>query len=554
MLYYQTKSKMNQYQVLIDQFTGRRPLINIVLDGYGIGKEDHTNAIHLASTPFLDYLRNNFANTTLFTHGHHVGLPGKNDMGGSEVGHLTMGAGEIIQQGPTLISKAIQDGSFFRSPVLQSALKQAEKGALHLIGLLSDGNVHSHLSHFVAVIEEAVRQGVQKCHIHALLDGRDVGVQTAQHYIQPLEKLFREVLADHPDWEYNFASGGGREAITMDRDNNWDKVKAGWDTHVLGKSGNYFSSAQEAILYFRDQTPDLVDQDCPPFNVRNTKGEIPIIKDGDSVIFMNFRADRALELTKAFTEENFKEFPLERRPDIFFAALMIYDLDNDIPKNRIMEGTVVAQPFGKRILDLGFSQFRLAESQKYAHVTFFFNGGYRNPLDPNRETYHFIDSDKVESFALAPRMKALEIAAQAIKFVESEKYDFGLINFANADMVGHSGNMQATIEAVEVVDVALKQICEVIRAVRGVVVITADHGNADEMIIINKVTNLEEISTKHSLNPVSFIIYDPLYQGDYRLKKSISTAELNLSMIAATNFILLGQSIPTDINEALLQI
>lgn len=538
---------------LKDHFKNRGPVLNIILDGYGIGKQDYTDAIHQADTPFMDELLDKFASTTLLTHGEFVGLPGKKDLGGSEVGHLTMGAGKIIDQGPTLITNAINDGSFYKEEVLQEALSQAQESALHLIGLLSDGNVHSHIDHFIAVIEQASRQGIKRCYVHALLDGRDVGIQTADEYIRQLENVFEVILEEHPDWDYAFASGGGREVITMDRDQNWQKVKAGWDTHVLGKSGNVFKSALEAVEHFRSLTPGLVDQDCQPFNVANSKGDVPTISDGDSVIFMNFRADRAIELTQAFIEEDFQGFKIEQRPQVFFAGMMVYDEDNNVPENRIVKSPVISNPFGKRILEMGLKQFRLAETQKYAHVTFFFNGGYRNPLDPSRETYHLIPSDKIDSFAKAPKMKALEIAEQAVKFIKSGEYDYGLINFANTDMVGHTGDMKAAMIAAETVDTALKTICQALKEVGGVAVITADHGNADEMIIKNKKNGGDEICTKHSVNPVPLVIYDPLYNNNYRLRENSEECPLNLGMIAATNFTLLGREAPSDLNDGLFQ-
>lgn len=545
---------MNTLLDLIDYFKDRQPLVNIILDGYGLGNPDHTNAIFQAKTPFMDKLRSDFANTTLLTHGKNVGLPGEKDLGGSEVGHLTIGAGRIIDQGPTLITNAIIDGSFFDMPVLQQLLENAKSGALHLIGLLSDGNVHSHLDHFIAVIEEAVRCNVQNCHIHALLDGRDVGIQTADLYVEQLESLFKKIASEHPGWNYSIASGGGREIITMDRDLNWEKVEAGWKTHVLGQSGNNFDSAREAIKYFRSQNPKLIDQDCPPFNIRDKQGKVPVIRNGDSVLMMNFRADRAIELTRAFVEKDFKGFDNKTRPDVCFAGMMVYDEDNNIPENRIIDGPVVSEPFGKRILEMGLNQFRLAETQKYAHVTFFFNGGYRNPLNPDKENYHLIPSDKIDSFADAPKMKAMEIADKAVDFIKSKQYDYGLINFANTDMVGHTGDMKAAVEAAETVDKATELICSAIKDVGGVAVITADHGNADEMIITNKKTGKEEISTKHSINPVPFVIYDPQFNNNYRLKTGTPDHALNLSMIAATNFILLGKQVPADINDSLFQI
>lgn len=545
---------MNRYQTLLDRFSGRRPLINIVLDGFGIGRHDHTDAIFQADTPFIDSIRRSYATTTLLTHGKHVGLPGENDLGGSEVGHLTMGAGKIIAQGPTMITNAIADGSFFTMPVLEAALSQAQSGALHLIGLLSDGNVHSHIDHFIAVIDAAARHQVNRCYVHALLDGRDVGIQSADQYIEQLEQRFAEINSNHPDFEYGFASGGGREIITMDRDLNWKKVKRGWDTHVRGDSGNNFPSAEAAIRHFREQKPDLIDQDCPPFNIVNQDDETITINDGDAVIFMNFRADRAIELTRAFTEEDFDGFSIDHRPDVYFAGMMVYDEDSNTPENRIMSNPSVPDPFGKRILKLGLKQFRLAETQKYAHVTFFFNGGYRKPLDSTMETYHLIDSDRIDSFATAPKMKALEIAEQAIAFIESGDFDYGLINFANTDMVGHTGDMKASIIAAQTVDLAVSRICKAIEARNGMAIVTADHGNADEMLIINPKTGAEEVSTKHSINPVPLVIFDPGYNGSYQLKTGQPVNPLNLSMIAATNFILLGRAVPDDLNDSLFAV
>ncbi len=484
---------MKTQQELAGLFINRRPLLNIILDGYGLGRQDYTDAIFQAATPFMDNLRSTFTQTTLLTHGKFVGLPGKNDLGGSEVGHLTIGAGQMISQGPTLITDSINDGSFFKFPVLKQAIENAKSSALHLIGLLSDGNVHSHLDHFIAVIEEANRQGIERVYVHSLLDGRDVGIQSADQYIDQLENLFKNIIKEHPNREYAFASGGGRERITMDRDKNWAKVEAGWKTHVEGKSGNNFVSAKEAVLHFREQTPELIDQDCPAFNILSKTGDIVTINDGDSVIFMNFRADRAIELAMAFVDENFDGFKIDHRPQVYFAGMMVYDEDKDLPHNRIIGSPQVPNPFGKRILELGLNQFRLAETQKYAHVTFFFNGGYRNPLDPEKEIYHLIPSDKIDSFALQPKMKAVEIADQAIEFILSGKFDYGLINFANADMVGHTGDMEAVIQAVEAVDLALSRICSTIKEAGGIALITADHGNADEMIITNKRTGKEEI-------------------------------------------------------------
>ncbi|PCI27416.1 MAG: 2,3-bisphosphoglycerate-independent phosphoglycerate mutase, partial [SAR324 cluster bacterium] len=321
-----------------------------------------------------------------------------------------------------------------------------------------------------------------------------------------------------------------------------------------GASGNDFDSIAEAITHFREQNPDLVDQDCPPFNIRDRQGKNPTIQSGDSLIHMNFRADRATEFTEAVTDPKFKSFQRDVIPNLYFAGMMLYDADINLPEKRIMESPVVENPFGRRLLSYGLTQFRLAETQKYAHVTFFFNGGYRQPLDASKEHYFLIASDKVNSFAEVPAMKAAEIADKAVELIQSGDFDYGLINIANTDMVGHTGNMQAAIKAAEVVDQALEKICKALEAVNGIALITADHGNADEMLIMNKKTKKEERCTKHSINLVPCILFDPQYAGDYRLQQYSAEKPIGLSMIAATNHILLGRDVPDDLDPSLFAV
>ncbi|MGK5091620.1 2,3-bisphosphoglycerate-independent phosphoglycerate mutase [Deltaproteobacteria bacterium TL4] len=536
-------------------FRNRGPLINVVLDGWGLGASDHTNAIHQASIPLMNRLIKTCPSTQLFTHGHFVGLPSENDMGGSEVGHMTMGAGKIIEQGPTHIQNLIQSGEFFKSSVLEKLIRNCleHQVPLHLIGLLSDGNIHSHMDHFIAIIQHAFRSGVQKLYVHPLLDGRDVAIQSALKYTSQLEKLFHELHAQNAALDYAFASGGGREIITMDRDQDWRRIEAGWNVHVRGVAEHQFESIEAAIRHFRQAQPHLIDQAIPGFVLTRQGKPIAPIQDQHAVISVNFRADRAIEFTRAMVEDEFPYFDRSPRPKILFAGMTVYDQDTQMPPEHIVGATKVDRPFGKRIFEAGLTQFRLTETQKFPHVTFFFNGGYREPLDPVREKYYLIDSDKVPSFDLKPEMKAAEIAQQAVRLISSKQYDYGLINFANADMVGHSGNMQATIKAVEVVDRALTEIVDAIAQVSGLLVITADHGNADEMLSFNSKKKEWEPNTKHSINPVPFIIYDPLYQGDYQLLQPSTEKPLNLSHIAATNYVLLGQEIPDDINHSLFQ-
>jgi len=533
-------------------FSGRGPLIHVVLDGWGVGAADGTNAVNKANLPVMSRLIRGCPYTQLWTHGKYVGLPNEKDMGGSEVGHMTMGAGIVMEQGPTLIQNLLQSGEFFENPVLSRIIQNCVEHdtPLHLLGLLSNGNIHSHVDHTEALIRHAFQSGIRRCYLHALLDGRDVGVQSALDFTEPFEKLFSELKGQRPVIDYAFASGGGREVITMDRDNNWKKIETGWQIHVHGQSENQFPSIRDAIEHFRKQNPEIIDQDIPGFVIIRKGEAVGRIEDQHALIFTNFRGDRATEFSQAVLADDFPYFERYRCPEVLFAGMTQYDQDNQIPPDYLVGTPVVEEPFGKRILELGLKQFRLSETQKFAHVTFFFNGGYREPLDPLQENYHFIASDKIPSFAERPAMKAPGISKKAVEFINSGEYQYGLINFANADMVGHTGDLQATVQAVEAVDAALDNIVRAIDAVNGLLVITADHGNADEMLISNQNGTLE-ISTKHSLNPVSFLIYDPLYNGDYRLKPFGQDYNNNLSNIAATNFLLLGQAVPDDLAPSL---
>ena len=533
-------------------FSGRGPLIQVVLDGWGVGAADGTNAVNRANLPVMSRLIRGCPYTQLWTHGKYVGLPNEKDLGGSEVGHMTMGAGMVMEQGPTLIQNLLQSSEFFENPVLSRIIQNCVERdtPLHLLGLLSNGNIHSHVDHTEAIIRYAFQSGIRRCYLHALLDGRDVGVQSALDFTEPFEKLFSELKGQRPEIDYAFASGGGREVITMDRDNNWEKIETGWQIHVQGQSENQFPSIRDAIEHFRKQNPEIIDQDIPGFVIIRNGEAVGRIEDQHALIFTNFRGDRATEFSQAVLADDFPYFERYRCPEVLFAGMTQYDQDNQIPPDYLVGTPVVEEPFGKRILELGLKQFRLSETQKFAHVTFFYNGGYREPLDPLQENYHFIASDKIPSFAERPAMKAPGISKKAVEFINSGEYQYGLINFANADMVGHTGDFQATVRAVEAVDAALDNIVRAIDAVNGLLVITADHGNADEMLISNQNGTLT-ISTKHSLNPVPFLIYDPLYNGDYRLKPFGQDYNNNLSNIAATNFLLLGQAVPDDLAPSL---
>jgi len=538
-------------------FSGRSgPVLLIVLDGWGIGSKGPEDAIAAAKTPNFDRIWRKYPTTSLLTHGPYVGLPNEKDLGGSEVGHLTMGAGRILDQGPTRINRAIEDGSLFRSEAWQEVLAAGKRGGtIHLIGLLSDGGIHSHIDHFVALIQNAAEAGVKRLRVHALLDGRDVEVQSAHRYVERLERDF-DALAALGGFDYRFASGGGRERIVMDRDKNWDRVREGWEIIVHGNAEHRFSSMQEAIEHFRREMPGLVDQDMPGFVIVDEAGRpVGPGEDGDAVVMVNFRGDRAIEITEAFELDEFPYFDRGRRPKVIYAGMMVYDEDRNLPRRQLIGPTKVDNPFGDRLLAMQKRQFRIAETQKYAHVTFFFNGGRREPKDEALELYRLIPSEKDVWFADRPEMKAREIGEETAKLVRSRGFDFGLVNFANADMVGHCGVFEAAVAAVEAVDRALGVILEALVEVGGRAIITADHGNAECMWI--ETSRGREPSTKHTTNPVPCIAFDPAYDGRWRLRRRLpgqSVAETpGLAHLAATLFELMGIPAPKDIYPSLIE-
>jgi 2,3-bisphosphoglycerate-independent phosphoglycerate mutase len=535
----------------LKSFHGRKgPLLLIIMDGIGIGRADETNAVYKANTPNLDKLFKSDLYTQLRAHGTAVGLPSDDDMGNSEVGHNAMGAGRVFDQGARLVNAALKTGRIFQSTAWDNIAKRSQNGGtIHFIGLLSDGNVHSHIEQLFIMIDKCAELNFKKVRVHTLIDGRDVGERTALDYIIPTEKKLK-IISEGKGLDYAIASGGGRMKVTMDRYNSdWNIVKRGWDAHVLGK-GRAFSSASEAVKSFYAEDPKATDQYLPAFVVTDGSGKpVGHIKDGDAVIFFNFRGDRAIEISRAFSEKEFSEFDRGPLPDIFYAGMMEYDGDAHIPPNFLVQPPAIDLVISEYLCAEKVKTFAVSETQKFGHVTYFWNGNRSGYIDESLEKYVEIPSDRIE-FDRTPKMKAKEITDMVIGLLQSGDYRFGRLNFPNGDMVGHTGMTEAAIIAVETVDKCVGEILDVIKAIGGIAVITADHGNADEMFTIDK-KGAKSVKTAHSLNPVPFIIYDPLYRGEYRMA---DIKNKGLSNIAATLLNLLGYEKPDDYDPSLIEI
>ena len=529
----------------LSSFAGRKgPLLFIVMDGIGLGRSDDSNAVHLAKTPIMDELQHSKLYTQLKTHGTAVGLPSDDDMGNSEVGHNAIGAGRIFDQGAKLVNHALETGELFQSNVWKDILQRGRDGkTIHFIGLLSDGNVHSHINHLLNLLDRCAQEKIPRVCIHVLLDGRDVPQRSALTYLSQLENHLIQIPFD-----YQIASGGGRMKVTMDRYNaDWEIVKRGWDAHVRG-IGRKFQTAKEAVETFYREDDQIIDQYLDSFVIVN-KEQKPIgkILDGDAVVFFNFRGDRAIEISRAFEEKNFSEFNREDYPDVFFAGMLLYDGDLHVPKHYLVDPPAIDHPMAEYMCQLGITSFAISETQKYGHVTYFWNGNRSGFIDKHLETFIEIPSDKIP-FDQKPKMKALEITEKTIEILQSGKYKFGRINFPNGDMVGHTGNMKATISACECVDECIGKILTTMEKLGGITIITADHGNADEMYFLKNGTKIPK--TSHTLNLVPFTIVDPAYRNEYDMAK---LPHPGLANIAATIFNLLGYEKPADYEPSLIQ-
>ena len=535
------------------------PVLTIVMDGVGLAPETASNAVATAYTPTLDMLMQTYPMVSLKAHGTAVGLPSDDDMGNSEVGHNALGAGQVFAQGAKLVSQSIESGKMFASETWQTIVSNVKSNGstLHFLGLFSDGNVHSHIDHLKAMILQAKAEGVSRVRIHILIDGRDVGETSALEYIDPFEAFIAE-LRD-ASFDIKIASGGGRMKITMDRyEADWSMVERGWQTHVLGE-GRQFASAAEAVKTYRAEL-GVIDQDLPPFVIAENGTPVGTVNDGDSVIFFNFRGDRAIEISKTFDAKDgeFDKFDRKRVPSVVYAGMLEYDGDLHIPSRYLVSPPEITNTMSEYLTLSGVKQLAISETQKYGHVTYFWNGNRSGKFSEELETYIEIPSDVVP-FEQRPWMKCAEITDKLIECLESGEYKYLRVNFPNGDMVGHTGSLLATRCSMEALDLQLARILKVVDKVGGVALITADHGNADEMYEMDKKTGLPKVDkngnykskTSHTLNPVPCIIYDNVTSGAYTVKAD--EGKFGLSNVAATMVNLMGFEAPDMWDESIIK-
>ncbi len=531
-------------------FSGRPgPLLLIIMDGVGIGPDVPSNAVYMAKMPFLNKLKTSPLYRQLKAHGKAVGMPTDDDMGNSEVGHNALGAGRIFDQGASLVQTAIETQALFQGKTWKDSVQNSinHHSTLHFIGLLSDGNVHAHINHLIAMLHKAAEAGVQTIRVHALLDGRDVAEKSALEYLDRLENELSAVTMLY-GCDAAVASGGGRMVTTMDRYNaDWTIVQRGWDAHVHGKA-RFFTSAKEAVETFYAEDTKATDQYLPAFVIAKEGQPVGKIKDNDSVIFFNFRGDRAIELSMAFEQNDFTKFDRGHKPNIHFAGMMQYDGDLQIPSKFLVNPPSINAPVSQYLCELGITSFAISETQKYGHVTYFWNGNKSGYVNEKLETYIEIPSDKIP-FDQAPAMKAYEITEKAIELLQSKQFKFGRINFPNGDMVGHTGVMDAAVKSCEVTDECVEKLVNVVNELGGITVILADHGNADEMY--TEKNGIKTPKTAHTLNPVPFAIVDSQYASTYTLRTDLPQA--GLANVAATLCNLLGYEQPGDYESSLLQ-
>ncbi len=536
------------------------PVVLAILDGVGIGTCAEGDVVSRANTPTLDWLAQNALAARLKAHGTAVGMPSDADMGNSEIGHNAIGCGRVFAQGARLVNEAIESRALFEGAVWKELIENVvnHDSRLHFIGLFSDGNVHSHIDHLEAMLAGAKNEGVEKACVHILLDGRDVPPTSALEYVDRLE-AFLSTLAKDSKIDFAIASGGGRMQITMDRyQANWSMVDLGWKTHVLGE-GRIFGSAREAIDTLRQENPDAIDQDLPPFVIGRNNTPLGPIGENDSVIFFNFRGDRAIEISMAFDEDEFDKFPRGPKLNVKYAGMMQYDGDALIPQKYLVNPPGINRTIGEYLVKAGVKQLAISETQKFGHVTYFFNGNRSGKFDDTLEDYIEVPSDIVP-FEQRPWMKAAEITDKVVEAILDGGYDFIRLNYANGDMVGHTGNAQAVEIAIETVDLCLARLVRSVKMANGILIVTADHGNSDDMyecnyktgeVIYDEKTGEPKPRTAHSLNPVFAYVYEPT--GSIKMTLS-NQKDPGISNLAATCLTLLGFEPPEDYTPSIVEI
>lgn len=503
------------------------PVVLVVMDGVGLRDQTEGNAVKQAHLETLNDLMAKYPTASLGAAGKYVGVPA-DDMGNSEVGHNAMGAGEIVLQRSAAVEHAVNSGEIFATSTWREIINQihTHHSTLHFMGIFSDGNVHSNIAHLEKMLAQAQQDGVQRIRVHALIDGRDVPPQSEPKFIQRLEK-FIHGLGD-PD--YKIASGGGRMVITCDRyENDWAMVEKGWRTHVLGE-GRQFTNATAAIEAYRAENKDLQDQYMPPFVIAENGQAIGTIQDGDAVVYIDFRADRAIEMAQAFTYDDFPHFDRIRRPNVYFAGMTEYNEDLHVPAHVLVGSPNFEHTLPEYLAAKGLKQYAISETVKFGHITYYFNGNsYHVPDGEDEEEV----ASYTEPFNTRPWMRSAEITDKLIAAIESQKYDFLRVNYPGGDMVGHFGELEPTINAMESIDICLRRIVEAVNKLGGITVITADHGNAEELLNTDGTPK-----TAHTTNRVPCIFVDDTENAQhYRL----TLGDRGLANLAATIAILLGQ-------------
>ncbi|ONM36881.1 23-bisphosphoglycerate-independent phosphoglycerate mutase 1 [Zea mays] len=546
-----------------------KPVAVVVLDGWGEANPDQYNCIHVAQTPVMDSLKNGAPEKwrLVKAHGTAVGLPSDDDMGNSEVGHNALGAGRIFAQGAKLVDQALASGKIYDGDGFNYIKESFENGTLHLIGLLSDGGVHSRLDQLQLLLKGVSERGAKKIRVHILTDGRDVLDGSSVGFVETLENDLLELRGKGIDAQ--IASGGGRMYVTMDRyENDWDVVKRGWDAQVLGEAPYKFKSALEAVKTLRAQ-PNANDQYLPPFVIVDDSGKaVGPVLDGDAVVTINFRADRMVMLAKALEYADFNNFDRVRVPKIRYAGMLQYDGELKLPSRYLVSPPEIDRTSGEYLVKNGIRTFACRqgnllaaedETVKFGHVTFFWNGNRSGYFDETKEEYVEVPSDSGITFNVAPKMKALQIAEKARDALLSGKFDQVRVNLPNGDMVGHTGDIEATVVACKAADEAVKIILNAVEQVGGIYLVTADHGNAEDMVKRNKSGKplLDknggiQILTSHTLQPVPVAIGGPGLHPGVKFRNDIQIP--GLANVAATVMNLHGFEAPADYEQTLIEV